>query len=170
MVISIIMCDVMTRINLLSFKLRQFICTIGTPQAQDYGVKENKSVTVTSCSSCLHVVVYRPPERLTTDSRGWVTYSWCVMLQEPLQVRETKKKESFTFNSGKIKIQTSIYVWIWINLPTWCNIYCIISARHVSGSYAPFQEQVDVIISYIYSIWCPWCSRCRSWGECVLLE
>ena len=44
---------------------------------------------------------------------------------------------------------------LWINLPTWCNIYCIISTRHVSGLYAHLQEQVDVIISYIYSIWCP---------------
>ena len=44
---------------------------------------------------------------------------------------------------------------VWINLPTWCNMYCIISARHVSGLYAHFQEQVDVIISYIYSIWRP---------------
>ena len=62
-------------------------------------------------------------------------------------------------------------VWLWINLPSWCNIYCIISARHVSGlyTYAHLQEQVDVIISYIYSIWCPWCSRCRSRGECVLV-
>ena len=58
---------------------------------------------------------------------------------------------------------------LWINLPTWCNIYCIISARHVSGLYAHLQEQVDVIISYIYSIWCPWRSRCQSWGECVLM-
>ena len=58
---------------------------------------------------------------------------------------------------------------LWINLPTWCNIYCIISARHVSGLYAHLQEQVDVIISCIYSIWCPWCSGCRSWGECVLV-
>jgi len=44
---------------------------------------------------------------------------------------------------------------LWINLPTWCNIYCIISARHVSGLYARLQKEVDVIISYIYSIWCP---------------
>ena len=47
---------------------------------------------------------------------------------------------------------TARYTQLWINLPTWCNIYCIIWARHVSGLYAHLQEQTDVIISYIYSM------------------
>jgi hypothetical protein len=90
MAVSTVMEDVMTRIYLLSFKLRQFICTIGGLQTQDRGIKENKSMTETSCSSCLHAVVYRPPERLTSDSRDWVTYFWCVMLQVLRLVFETK--------------------------------------------------------------------------------
>jgi hypothetical protein len=90
MAISTVMEDVMTRIYLLPFKLQQFICTIGGLQTEDWGIKENKSMTETSCSSCLHAVVYRPPERLTTNSRGWVTYCWCVMLQVLRQVFETK--------------------------------------------------------------------------------
>ena len=73
----------------------------------------------------------------------------------------------YIFCCISLKFETSFI--LWINFPTWCNIYCIISARHVSGLHAHLQEQVDVIISYIYSIWCPWCSRCRSWGECVMV-